>query len=117
MLLIDPVLWEKVKVAHVNADPYARRTVEYAEDWANAVEQKMATGRLFSEVVDEARREADTDGITGYMRNAAVHILWTVWAHGESLRQWHNTTCGYPNLPEDSLVNSTILVLPKGENR
>jgi hypothetical protein len=73
-----------------NSDPYGRRCYTFAEDWANAMEREMAKGRTVAECAQETSREADTDGITGFMYGAAVSILSHAWEHGEELRRWHN---------------------------
>lgn len=73
-----------------NTDPYGARIYSYAEDWANFMEREMAKGATVAECAEATSREADTDGITGFMYGAAVATLAHVWAHGEELRRWHN---------------------------
>ncbi len=50
----------------------------------------MAAGRKLEDVAEATSREADTNGITGFMYGAAVSTLAQVWEHGEQLRRWHN---------------------------
>jgi hypothetical protein len=88
MELKDAEGWARAKAA--NTDPYGGRVISYAEDWANFMEREMATGKTVAECAKPTSREADTDGITGFMYGAAVSILAAVWAHGEDLRRWHN---------------------------
>jgi len=88
MQLKDAVGWEKAKAA--NTDAYGGRVISYAEDWANFMEREMAAGQTLEACAKATSREADTDGITGFMYGAAVSILAAVWQHGEALRRWHN---------------------------
>lgn len=88
MELKDAAGWEKAKAA--NTDPYGGRVMSYAEDWANLMEARMAAGETIKQCAQPTSREADTDGITGFMYGAAVSTLAQVWAHGDELRRWHN---------------------------
>lgn len=73
-----------------SGDPYSNRCVTYGEDWANLMEQLMADGHKLEDIADATSRQADTDGITGFMYGAAVSGLSRFWEHGEALRRWHN---------------------------
>lgn len=73
-----------------NTDPYGRRCYTYAADWAAAMEKELATGKGVADVAKACSREADIDGITGFMYGVAVGLLAHVWERGEELRQWHN---------------------------
>ena len=73
-----------------NQDPYGNRCFTYAEQWADLIEARMAKGEALEFCARETSREADTDGITGFMYGAAVSILAKSWVHGEQLRRWHN---------------------------
>jgi hypothetical protein len=73
-----------------NSDPYGRRCYTYAADWAHLMEAAMAKGATIGDCARDASRQADTDGITGFMYGAAVSILSHCWTHGEELRRWHN---------------------------
>lgn len=84
----DHSLWNK-SVAN-NQDPYGKAGHDFAERWANLMEQEIANGRKLEEIAKETSRTADTDGITGFMYGCAVSILSAVWIHGEHLRRWHN---------------------------
>jgi len=88
MELKDAEGWAKAKAA--NTDPYGGRVISYAEDWANFMERDMAAGATLEACAQRTSREADTDGITGFMYGAAVATLARVWKHGEALRRWHN---------------------------
>lgn len=80
--------WTKWVAA--NSDPYGKAVIEYAERWANLMEERMGNDvSLLSSVAEEASHDADT-GITGFMYGAAVRVLAECWEHGEVLRRWHN---------------------------
>ncbi len=88
MTLKDAEGWKKANAA--NTDPYGHRVMTYAEDWANFMERELARGAKLEDIAEATSREADTDGITGFMYGAAVSTLAAVWEHGEALRRWHN---------------------------
>lgn len=81
-------------------DPYSYACVEYAAKWANLMETRgelnsagLASADAALRVVsiaEQASREADTSGITGFMYGAAVLMLAKFWAYGDALRRWHN---------------------------
>lgn len=73
-----------------NTDPYGHAIIVYAERWANLMEEGMASGMPLETIAKKASRDADIDGITGFMYGAAVEVLKTSWVHGEALRRWHN---------------------------
>lgn len=64
--------------------------MRYAEQWARLMQLEMAGGKPLEEIADASSREADTEGITGFMYGCAVSILSHTWKHGEQLRRWHN---------------------------
>jgi hypothetical protein len=90
MKLRDADGWKKANDANPPSEPYGHRVITYAEDWANAMEREMTKGRPLEDVAEATSREADTDGITGFMYGAAVSTLAAVWEHGDALRRWHN---------------------------
>ena len=71
-------------------DPYSKAVIDYAINWANLMEKRMANGEKLENVADETSHEADIDGITGFMYGAAVAELSRHWEYGEQLRVWHN---------------------------
>lgn len=73
-----------------NTDPYGARVVSYGEDWADLMEGRMSKGEALEDIAEATSRQADTDGITGFMYGAAVSALAHCWEHGERLRVWHN---------------------------
>jgi hypothetical protein len=73
-----------------NTDMYGAGIIRYAQKWADLMEAQMGTGALIGDVAEKTSRDADTEGITGFMYGAAVLVLARVWEHGEMLRRWHN---------------------------
>jgi len=75
----------------INIDAYSAAVYQYAERWANLMEEGLKKeGVLVADIAEKTSREADTEGITGFMYGAAVATLSSVWVHGEQLRRWHN---------------------------
>lgn len=74
----------------LNTDPYGRATVTFAERWARLMQLEMSQGKTLAEVAEATDREADFEGITGFMYGCAVSMLAKCWKHGEELRRWHN---------------------------
>lgn len=81
-------------------------SVEYAQRWADLMEQKIATGQKVADIAEETSNEADTEGITGFMYGYAVSLLSYFWEYGEELRLWHNKKYHHDG---DGVVNPTIL--------
>ena len=62
-------------------------------------------------IVDNAEklsRDADTEGITGFMYGYAVNILSREWKYGDELRRWHNRKYDYDG---EGTVNPAILTV------
>lgn len=89
MKIANRVAWDDYVEKNKN-DPYGARCVSYAQDWADLMEAKLATGSKLGAIAKEAGDEADTDEITGFMYGCAVKMLARCWEHGEQLRVWHN---------------------------
>lgn len=95
---------EWAKARKLNADPYGREILDYAERWGRllqgAIDQagindgrkqsKPQIARIISEQAERLSHLADTRGVSGYMHGAAVATLSRTWKHGELLRRWHN---------------------------
>lgn len=97
------------KIKEVNSkDGYSMGVITYLEKWADLMEAKIEAGEKLIDIADKTSREADTDGITGFMYGAAVNILSKVWMHGEALRKWHNKEYNYEG---DGCVNPAVLTL------
>jgi hypothetical protein len=79
-----------LKHVEANKDSYGAATICYAERWADLVEASLAEGAELEDVAEKTGREADTEGITGFMYGCAVNVLSQVWEHGDRLRRWHN---------------------------
>lgn len=92
-----------------NAEGYGKAILDYAERWADLIEAKIAEGAKLEDVAEETSREADTEGITGFMYGAAVKTLFDVWAHGDRLRRWHNLDCQLQNEGERANEQGTVL--------
>jgi hypothetical protein len=86
--VVNTEVWDECKKN--NTDPYGSAINEYAELWGRLMQARMHTGKSVSDVAKDASRDADTDGITGFMYSCAVNILSHVWNYGEDLRRWHN---------------------------
>ena len=90
MRLSDEAAWKKWRDANMDGF-YGQAIIEYAERWANLVEERaVGDETLLESVVKQASRDADTEGITAFMYGAAVSVLANSWAWGERLRKWHN---------------------------
>jgi hypothetical protein len=85
----DPDAWDEC--VRVNDDGgYGACAIRYAARWANLMERRIDDGEALEDIADECSRDADLEGITGFMYGCAVGILSKVWRHGEQLRRWHN---------------------------
>lgn len=73
-----------------NDDPYGNAVYRYASEWATRMEAAIAAGATVSDCAKQTSRDADDEGITGFMYGCAVSLLAQCWAHGEELRRWHN---------------------------
>ena len=83
------------------------------------MEKKIAAGAKLEDIAKESEREADTEGITGFMYGAAVSTLTSVWEHGEKLRLWHNIGTqihdeGEKANADGKVLNPAILNISKG---
>lgn len=107
MKIKNQELWDK-GLAN-NQDPYGNRCYTYARDWADLMESRIAKGENIAAMAKETSREADTDGITGFMYGVAVSILYAVWEHGEALRLWHNLDTQIGTEGEKANDNGTVL--------
>ena len=91
-----------------NKDPYGGRCVSYAKEWARAMQFEIKQGNKLVDIADATSREADYDGITGFMYGASVAILSKCWKYGEDLRKWHNKEYNHEG---DGVVNPAIITL------
>ena len=94
-----------------NNDPYGRACFAYAERWAGMLENLIESSSEDAMTVivknaDRLSREADIEGITGFMYGCAVSILALCWKYGKELRKWHNKEYNYDG---DGVVNPAIM--------
>lgn len=99
--------WDKGRAN--NTDPYGNAIYEYAERWANLMEERMENGEALADIAEKTSHEADIEGITGFMYGAAVSVLSSVWEHGETLRRWHNKDVQLNNEGDIANENGTVL--------
>jgi len=116
MQIIDQKAYDDWKAN--NPDPYGACIFRYAESWAELMEAKLAQGEKLVDIADAMSDKADTAGITGYMYGAAVSVLAKCWAHGESLRRWHNNevqlgTEGDEANESNGVLNPAVLCMGK----
>ena len=108
MKLRDEKTWKKY--VEVNRDdPYGRRCVTYAEEWAELMERKISEGAKLEDIAKSTSHEADTDGITGFMYGMAVSMLSRCWQDGERLRRWHNIDTQIKDEGEKANEKGTVL--------
>ena len=97
-----------------NLDPYGHAVYAFAERWAELMEKDIEDcgGPTAAAIAnfEKRSREADTEGITGFMYGCAVQILSDCWEFGEILRRWHNKEYGYEG---DGVVNPAILTISR----
>ena len=90
MQIRDQVSWDKWDAANRDGG-YGEAVLDFAVDWANAMEESIAEG---SELEDVAKslsfKTAEGYGLTGFQYGAAVSMLSGCWKHGDRLRVWHN---------------------------
>lgn len=95
-----------------NLDPYGHAVYTFAERWAELMEKDIEEcgGPTAAAIAnfEKREREADTEGITGFMYGCAVGILSDCWEYGEVLRKWHNKEYNYEG---DGVVNPAILTI------
>lgn len=96
-------------LAKQGTDPYGIRIMTFAVDWANVMEREMAKGKTIPQCAQAAEREADTDGITGFMYGASVSVLAECWEHGDTLRRWHNKDIQLGTEGDRANENGTVL--------
>ena len=93
-----------------NSDPYGTAIFTYAERWAEMLESLIDKNsdveKVIAENAEKTSREADTEGITGFMYGEAVGILALAWKYGDYLRKWHNSKYNHDG---DGVVNPAIL--------
>ena len=71
-------------------DFYSKGVVDYAERWADMMEDKINNGEKLEDIVETTSFEADTEGITGFMFGCAKNILIDYWEYGEVIKKLQN---------------------------
>ena len=99
----------------INTDGYSRACFTYEERWADMLEKLIEFSDEDAMTViinnaDRLSREADIEGITGFMYGCAVNILVQCWKYGEELRKWHNNEYNYNG---DGVVNPAVLTIKR----
>lgn len=92
-----------------NQDDYGRAVFDFAEQWAEAMEEEIAGGAHVKDIAERLNRKIDDKpgfGITGFMYGCVVKYLSMAWKWGEDLRKWHN---GEYNYDGPGTVNPAIL--------
>lgn len=92
-----------------NQDPYGKAVYRFASEWATRMESAIAAGETVEECAERTSREADDEGITGFMYGGAVSMLSHWWVHGEQLRRWHNLGTQLGAEGEDANANGGVL--------
>lgn len=98
-----------------NSDGYSRACFTYAERWAELLEAEIDKSndvmKCFADNADRLSREADTEGITGFLcTDVQLGILSQCWEYGEYLRKWHNKKYDY-DYDGDGVVNPAVMAV------
>lgn len=91
-----------------NPEPYGLECFNFAERWANAMEEKMSNGEKLEDIAEQLSYDT-ANGITGFMYGMGVSILSKCWIHGEQLRQWHNLSMQIGDEGEKANKNGGVL--------
>lgn len=102
--LYNPMAWKMW--AENNKDGYGKGIMTFAENWAKLMQVELASGKTLKDIASSTSREADLEGITGFMYGVAVQVLSDSWKYGETLRRWHNKEY---NREGDGVVNPAVL--------
>ena len=101
------------KYVEINKDPYSSAVVRFGERWAELLEKAIETNGQPEKVIvllmDKTAREADTEGITGFMYGCAVQALHEFWEYGDILNYYHNKSYGVDD--NSGTVNPAILTI------
>lgn len=117
MLIIKEKADEYQEGYNKNLDPYGHAVYTFAERWAELMEREILKSddpaAVITAQAEALSREADTEGITGFMYGCAVSILSACWLYGEQLRVWHNAQYGHTG---DGVVNPAIITIRVKDN-
>lgn len=117
----DSANWQKYKDVQLASAPvdsaddhslhWVSLTFEYAERWADLMENGIHFGSTVAECAEASSFEADFDdplGITLLMFQNAVSMLSAFWVHGNELSRWHNTRFN-PKSADDPRAETHLL--------
>lgn len=105
--IIHPHLWQQ----HLRVNRggfYGDSIISFAARWAKEMEKAMKKGVKLEDIVEEAKHNADREGVSGAMEAKAIKILSDVWQHGREIKNWNNAQFGVGN-DAKGVVNWTIL--------
>lgn len=91
-----------------NTSEYGKAVINYALLWGRLMQAEMSSGAKLKEVAEKCSRDADIEGITGFMYGCAVNVLATTWKHGEELRKWHNKKYNHDG---EGVVNPAVITI------
>lgn len=69
-----------------SSDSYSFGVVRFVIAWMIFMEKEIGDGdpsEIIPKVYEKYASEADTDGITGFMYEAAVHFISDLWQYGD----------------------------------
>jgi hypothetical protein len=104
----EPAWLESVRIN--SGDSYSNGVTVFAERWARIMQLKLEAGEKLEDIAQDSVREADVDGITGFMYGCAVSLLAQTWKHGRELNRWHNKQYGVSEDTEGT-VNPAIITI------
>lgn len=91
-------------------DGYGRAVAQYVERWADLMEKELEAGAALPDIAERTGRQANTELLSGFQYDCAVHALSRFWLHGEELRQWHNQQYSYDGPGTVNLSANTIMM-------
>lgn len=106
-------LWNEYQ--EKNADFYGKGVIDFAKSWTKLLEEQfsknsdLTTKQSIKTFADQTSQIADTNGISGFMYDAAVSILSAVWEYGDELREWHNKK--YEVYDDPNVVNPAVITI------
>ncbi len=71
-----------------NLDSYGKRIYQYAQKWAELMENEIKNGKKVKEIANKTRKLINIGKMTFYMRRRAIDILIICWKHGQDLWEW-----------------------------
>ena len=82
---------KKYWLSNKRTDGLGKEAIQFAEKWADFLEEEMAKGQKLEKIAEKCREKAAIAvPIMSYQLQFAVIYLSEVWEHGERLCRWHN---------------------------